>query len=158
MLARHGQRLSPCSLFVPACQACSHRRNEVEYFGDWLWITFVTRTGLTTFAFSASLSEPCLQRLLRAAAKSIRSVYRATVGKNCAGIAIEALDGGRPASAADRRTFGFAQRFGNAVSFAFGLGSAYDNFVADCLGAFVCAESDEKRNAFRRRRLLCVTK
>jgi hypothetical protein len=142
--------LSPCSPFVLACQACSHQRNYVEYFGDCLWITFAIRTGLTTFAFSASLSEPCLQRLLRAAGRSIRSVYRAAVGKNCAGIAIEALDGGRPASAADRRTFCFAQRFGNAVSFAFGLGSAYDNFVADCLGAFVCAESDEKRNAFRR--------
>ncbi len=40
MLARHGQRLSPCSLFVLSCQACSYRQNEVEYFGDWLWITF----------------------------------------------------------------------------------------------------------------------
>ncbi len=47
MLARHGQRLSPCSLFVLACQACSHRRNEVEYFGDWLWITFLESRGAT---------------------------------------------------------------------------------------------------------------
>jgi hypothetical protein len=40
MLARYGQRLSPCSLFVLTCQACSHRQTNVEYFGGWLWITF----------------------------------------------------------------------------------------------------------------------
>ena len=34
-------------------------------------ITFAIRAGLTTFAFSASFGEPCLQRLLRAAGKSI---------------------------------------------------------------------------------------
>jgi hypothetical protein len=45
MLARHGQRLSSCSLFVLSCQACSHRRNNVEYFGDWLWITFLDSRG-----------------------------------------------------------------------------------------------------------------
>ena len=45
MLARHGQRLSPCSLFVLSCQACSHRRNEVEYFGDCLWIIFLASRG-----------------------------------------------------------------------------------------------------------------
>ena len=45
MLARHGQRLSPCSLFVLVCQVCSHRRNEVEYFGDCLWITFLDARG-----------------------------------------------------------------------------------------------------------------
>ena len=45
MLARYGQRLSPCSLFVLTCQACSHRQNNVEYFGDWLWITFVDSRG-----------------------------------------------------------------------------------------------------------------
>ena len=45
MLARHGQRLSPCSLFVLSCQACSHRQTNVEYFGDWLWITFLDSRG-----------------------------------------------------------------------------------------------------------------
>ena len=45
MLARHGQRLSSCSLFVLSCQVCSHRQNNVEYFGDWLWITFLDARG-----------------------------------------------------------------------------------------------------------------
>jgi hypothetical protein len=45
MLTRHGQRLSPCSLFVLTCQACSHRRNNVEYFVDCLWITFFDARG-----------------------------------------------------------------------------------------------------------------
>ncbi len=127
-------------------------------FGDYLWITSVIRTGSTAFISSAPFREPCLQCLLRAAGKSIRSVYRAAVGQNRAGVAIEALDGGGPAPATDRCIFGFTQRLGKPVSFAFRLGSAYDKFVAYCLGAFVCTERDEKRNAFRRSGCLCRSK
>jgi hypothetical protein len=78
-------------------------------FGDYLWIISVISAGSTTFVSAASFSEPCLQRLLRAAGKSVRSVYRAAVGKNRAGIAIEAFYSRRPAPASDRRIVSFTQ-------------------------------------------------
>jgi hypothetical protein len=118
----------------------------------------VISAGSTAFAFAASFSEPSLQRLLRAAGKSIRSVYRAAVGKNRAGIAIEALDRGGPTPAADWRIFGFTQRFGDSVSFAFGLCGADNDLVCYSRRTCLRAECDKKRYAFRRSRLLCVTK